>query len=289
MRNLIWEVFLELDANGVLNALQQLGSLNQALKSLENHTNGTGEAQLDAKHRQSTLESARVLEKSANDLGLMLTARSASQLVSLIEGIDCDDRGAIKISGFDLREFNNIFFEVSGRFREELDLCVTHVVDRSLVDAYKNAESIYGEDALKQFPSLSHDFEETGKCLALGRSTASVFHATRCLEAALRAISRCLGIPDPIKGADRNWSKVLQKIQDEINDRWPKPERVSGDGVFFEKLHATLFAMQNPYRNATMHLEATYTESEARDAVMLIASIIKQIAMRLDENGDPKA
>src|SRR4051795_7608402 len=60
-------------------------------------------------------------------------------------------------------------------------------------------------------PSLEYEISETGKCLALGRSTASVFHSIRCLEASIRALARCLRLPDPTTGAERNWNIVLYR------------------------------------------------------------------------------
>ena len=140
-----------------------------------------------------------------------------------------------------------------------------------------------------QFPSLSDEIREAGMCLALGRSTAGAFHLLRCLEAVLRAVSRCLRIPDPVKAGDRNWGKALTGIEAEIDRRWPKSSRTSGDGVQMEKLHTSLAAMKNPYRNATMHLEIKYTESEARHLMEITRGIMESVAARMDENGQPLA
>jgi hypothetical protein len=63
-----------------------------------------------------------------------------------------------------------------------------------------NEEKPFGENVSIKFPSLIYEINEGTKCLALGRSTASAFHSIRCLEGGIRAISRCLKIPDPTKG-----------------------------------------------------------------------------------------
>ena len=39
-----------------------------------------------------------------------------------------------------------------------------------------------------KFPSAAFDIDEAGKCLAIGRSTAAVFHLMRALETAIRAV-----------------------------------------------------------------------------------------------------
>jgi len=38
---------------------------------------------------------------------------------------------------------------------------------------------------------------------------------------------------------------------------------MSGDAYIFAKLYGAIAAMQNPYRNETMHLDAKYTAPEA--------------------------
>jgi hypothetical protein len=73
----------------------------------------------------------------------------------------------------------------------------------------------HGSSVATSFPSLSYEIEEAAKCLALERGTASAVHSIRGLEASIRAISRCLGIPDPIKASDRSWGKMLGKVRDE--------------------------------------------------------------------------
>ncbi len=125
--------------------------------------------------------------------------------------------------------------------------------------------------------------------VALRRATASAFHSIRSLEAAIRAMSRCLGIPDPTRAAGRNWGSLLKAIKTEIDVRWSPADRLLGDGRTFEETYAALAAMQNPYRNATMHLDHKYTEDEAQNLFEIVKGFMNRIADRMDENGDPKA
>jgi hypothetical protein len=46
--------------------------------------------------------------------------------------------------------------------------------------------------------------------------------------------------------------------------------------------------MQNPYRNATMHLDQKYTEEEAKHIFEIVKGSMRKLASRCDENGDPK-
>jgi hypothetical protein len=81
---------------------------------------------------------------------------------------------------------------------------------------YFNDDNIFGDLVTHKFPSLRVEIEEAAKCLALGRGTASAFHSLRCLEAGIRAISTSLGIPEPIKGAERNWGNALKKSKKKL-------------------------------------------------------------------------
>jgi hypothetical protein len=99
-----------------------------------------------------------------------------------------------------------------------------------------------------------------------------------------------LAIPDPTKGADRNWGAMLTKIKTEIDRRWPSSaSRFSGDGQIFEELYGTLTGLQNPYRNATMHFDNIYTEQDAKHIFEMVGGILRKIASRMDENGLPLA
>jgi hypothetical protein len=157
------------------------------------------------------------------------------------------------------------------------------------VPLYEPTEPLFGTEVARQFPSLSYDVSEAAKCIALERSTAAAFHSVRCLEGGLRAISRCLAIPDPTKGSERSWTKSLSAIKTEMDKRWPASGRLSGDGRLFEEIYAVLSAMQNPWRNATMHLDQKYTEEEARNIFNSVGVLMKRLASRCDENGEPKA
>jgi hypothetical protein len=110
------------------------------------------------------------------------------------------------------------------------------------------------------------------------------------LEGGKKSLSRCLGISDQTRGADRNWGKMLASIKNEIDRRWPTTaHRMNGDGQFFENNYAALAAMRNPWRNSTMHFEQIYTEQDARDLLAIVGAFMRGLASRMEENGDPLA
>jgi hypothetical protein len=180
--------------------------------------------------------------------------------------------------------------QLRDRLPDQLDSTFLISLSTSERALFEPAEPLFGNDVASKFPSAIFEVEECGKCYALGRFTASAFHSIRTLEAAIRAMSRCLGIPDPTRASDRNWGALLKAVRDEIDRRWPgSSSRMSGDGEFFDGAYAALAAMQNPWRNATMHLDQKYTPDEAGHVMDIVKGFMKKLASRMDEDGRPLA
>ncbi|MDZ4374448.1 MAG: hypothetical protein U1C74_23910 [Phenylobacterium sp.] len=147
----------------------------------------------------------------------------------------------------------------------------------------------FGDKVALQFPGLTYNINEAAKCLALGRWTASAYHSLLCLEGALRGLTRCLGIPDPTTGADRNWSAVGRSVGAEMKRRWPTAaDRATAEFTAFDRIFGALQALQNPYRNETMHLSAQYGEEEAAHIFEMVKGLLQRAADKCDEMGNPK-
>jgi hypothetical protein len=99
-----------------------------------------------------------------------------------------------------------------------------------------------------------------------------------------------LGIPDPTKPGEKNWGAILKKVWDDgIENKWPSPvDKQTPDGTYFTSAFASLDAVKNPWRNATMHVENKYTSEEAEHIFSAVRGFMRKLALRMDENGDPK-
>ena len=82
--------------------------------------------------------------------------------------------------------------------------------------------NLFGDQVAVKFPSASFDIEEAGKCLALDRSTATIFHLVRIIETGLRTLGKSLNDPslDPIRNP--TWETILRKCDEELK----KPIRI---------------------------------------------------------------
>ena len=213
------------------------------------------------------------------DIGLSQSAKKARTIL-----------GHTAFAGYDKRHYAVSLDELKERLRDELEDRYCLCLNENEASLFAPKQSLVGAEVEAQFPSLLYDIEESAKCGGLGRDTASAFHAIRCLEAAIRALSRCLKIPDPTRGADRSWHNLLKKIEDAMKVKWPtSADRFSGDGKLFEELYGALHAMQNPYRNATMHLDAKYNKSEAEVIRILVKEFLVKVSYRMNEDGVPLA
>lgn len=184
----------------------------------------------------------------------------------------------------------NVVDQIDITLKRELKTIRVLVVERNDRDLYDPKDPPFGVKFNPKFVGCAYDLEEAGKCLSLGRSTASAFHSLRILEAGVYALSRSLSIPDPIKGADRTWGKMLNLIRDELENRWPaKSGRVSGDARVFDDIYGALAGMQNPYRNSTMHLADKYTPEEARHIYELVRGLMMRLTDRMNQDGLPLA
>jgi hypothetical protein len=155
------------------------------------------------------------------------------------------------------------------------------------------ADQLFGAEFQAKFISSIFELDEAGKCLALSRPTASVFHLMRLMEYGLRAVAQCLSIPDPIKPSGRNWGGILGAIKTDIDAHsgqsptkiWALPT----DKEIFENAYASLDAVRVAWRNPTMHVENKYTDDEAEHIFVAVKGFMMKLASRCDENGEPKA
>lgn len=216
-----------------------------------------------------------------SDYGLHVSREQAEQIIHTFQRLD---PGPDVELGAMLRNFTD-------RLVDECNRITFIALSAKERHYYLPSEPIFGTDVSTKFSKeASFEIDEAAKCLGLARPTAAVFHLMRTMEVGIKAVSRCLKIPDPIKPSEKNWGKMLEKIYLEIDRRWPNSaNRVHGDGRFFDDLHGLLEGVKNPWRNATMHVENRYTDDEAEHIFFAVRSFMKKLGSRCNEDGEPLA
>ncbi|MBO6539167.1 MAG: hypothetical protein JJ969_07165 [Rhizobiaceae bacterium] len=182
--------------------------------------------------------------------------------------------------------------DIESRFVDHFDdikLFVLHQNETTFmqpVDALLSVPEHVVEDFSLAYPNASFEIEEAAKCIALGRSTAAAFHSMRAVECGIKAICALLEIPDATKPAEKNWGNILKAIKSAIDEKWPAKSRVGNSpGVALERLYATLDAIKNPWRNATMHVETVYAIHESLHILRCSAVFLRELSRRCDEQG----
>jgi hypothetical protein len=218
-------------------------------------------------------------------LGAAVTAPPVERLIASLK-----KQGEKAGGHFTYGNLRDALGHIHETLRDELGQCHVFVLESRYAKYYEVAESLFGKGVAERFPSAAFEVDEAGKCLALGRSTASVFHLMRVLEIGIKAMARSLGISDPINPAERNWGVILRKLRVGIDEKWPRQvDRASGDGHLFDSLYASLDAVKNPWRNSAVHVESKYTPDEAEHILGMVKGFMAKLASRIDESGQPPA
>lgn len=142
-------------------------------------------------------------------------------------------------------------------------------------DYYTQRLPIMGKQVLDAFPSAAYDIAEAGKCLALERCTACVFHLMRVMEVGLRNFALSLGLT---ASKNPNWSGWLAGIQEKLN----VSKEIQKD-AFFQEASTLLHSCKNSWRNPTMHMEKTYTQEDAQAIFNAVQGFMKHLANRIRE------
>lgn len=226
------------------------------------------------------LERANEIMPLLNDLGADVTVKAVEDMA---KGL----RGPYPT----YESLSDAYTDIQLTLNRELESATVLALSRAERNLWAPKVPIFGGDFDQKFRTRgAFELDEAAKCLALGRPTAGVFHMMRIMEVSIQAMTRCLGIPDPTRPAERNWGVILKAVKDGIDQKWPTAAvRMHGDGQLFEGLYASLDAVKNPWRNGTMHVDQKYTDAEAEDVFAAVRGFARKLAARMDEDGLPLA
>jgi hypothetical protein len=181
--------------------------------------------------------------------------------------------------------------DIDSRVKDEFEEIILLSLNSEGKEWFAPKAPLFGAEFESKFNTDGvFELDEAAKSLAVGRSTAAVFHLMRIMEIGIRAVARCLQIPDPMRPIERNWGCILEQIKKGIERRWPTvADRMHGDGATLEALYASLDAVKNPFRNSTMHVDKKYTGDEAKNIFATVKGFMDRVASRMDEDGQPLA
>jgi hypothetical protein len=131
---------------------------------------------------------------------------------------------------------------------------------------YFEQERLFGDEVYSRFESAREDIKEAGSCLALNRSTATVFHCMRVLEIGLGMFAAEVSVPF---GTDQ-WHIVINNIEAKlkqyrdngipgITDRALKNTKLQ----FYSEAAKEFAYFKDAWRNYVSHAKAIYDQNRA--------------------------
>jgi hypothetical protein len=180
------------------------------------------------------------------------------------------------------RDFPARLDAVSSAIRHELSLHFFYEIQEDQVKFYDGSLKMFRDGVASAFPSSQSEIEEAGRCLAVGRSTACVFHSMRAITPVLQTIAAELGFVE-----QRDWGKYLSAMKDKIWIKYPDNKTPENDAgrEFYSDLEAQLRAYKEAWRNPTMHNpDKVYTEEKAEEIFGYVRGFMKKAAEKLKEH-----
>lgn len=163
-------------------------------------------------------------------------------------------------SGCTIRSLHGTVQDLKLRVGDELARRHFFYVNES-VAAYYETPFAGWDNVRDKYPSAIVDVEEAGKCLALGRGTACVFHLMRVLELGLQSLGKDLGLTK----IDSNWQTIINEVNKAIGSL---PFSTPAEKEYRAQRAEAAAHLQNikdAWRNDVMHPRATYTEEQASE------------------------
>lgn len=269
---------IELPIAQLLASFQRLATLGQLATLQVQQKVGI---EMSRRDYDEQVEAAKAFVESCYGIGFLITERVATELIAELANSKTEPNGKMTLELGILSRVGNIISAFSKCLPHEAKTKAAFSLTPEMMALYDPPEPHWGAETRAKFPSGLFEIDEASRCLALGRSTACVFHLMRMLEICLRAVAKCLALPT----IGPNWGDVLRAMRDDRTRRgntWSERE-------LFNDLYARLDAIRDAWRNTTMHVENVYTEQQAKEILEHTRSFVGKLATRMDESGLPLA
>lgn len=164
--------------------------------------------------------------------------------------------------------------EVQLRMNDELEACTLFLLTHEEANFYSDHH--FPISVVDYFQESIFDMEEAGKCRAVERPTACVFHLMRVTEHGIQAVAKLIGITDPRP----NWEPIILKIDSELKQPYEK-RQFKGSGDLLASISTHFHTVKIAWRNRVMHIEKKYTGEEAREIYAATVGLMRYLAENL--------
>ena len=167
--------------------------------------------------------------------------------------------------------------ELNRTIERELRSRVLLVIPSELLPYLSNPNP-FGDEVANRLPEALRDIKEASLCIALGVSTAAVFHLMRVMEIGVQKLGDNLHVP---LASEKNWQNILDEVDKAIK-AFPQstPEEKERRSIY-AACSVNLYNVKLAWRNPVMHPTASYDEKEARDIYLNVKAFIQHLVWKV--------
>lgn len=188
--------------------------------------------------KESGINAFAPMVQTFNALGLRASSATLKRYLELLNAEGSTVGQLIKIAD-----------ELEGRVIDEMR--EGHYYSLAPSEAYRFDHWERGwEKIIGRFCEIARDVEEMNKCFALGRYTASMFHALHVAEWGAIDLGNYIGVTDPKKG----WGATERKLKELIKGGYPNlPTSIAVEFEFLEQMSREIDSMVLAWRHKVDH------------------------------------
>ncbi|WP_373473523.1 hypothetical protein [Sphingorhabdus lacus] len=269
----LWDFMEQLAVEDILSALPMLASY------------GTKWSQAGLAEKQELFpdtfdliyQSVERLQRALSDLDAPISLRATTGLLSSFDASIVSENGGRVFVGQNLATTMFCMTQIGNSLHIELGQRFFIKLRGANKELYDQEYGLFGEEVDDAFPDAIADISEAGKCLALERWTATVFHLMRAMEVGVATLADKLQATVLNKhGETLPWGILTGNIGDKI--------KLMPDGSVkddWQVMHTLLHSANRAYRTKTAHPKKTYDEKEAAAAFQATKSFTQAMAERM--------
>ena len=182
--------------------------------------------------------------------------------------------------------------ELSARLRDEMDGRFFLSLSLIETDYYANYRQKWN-DVIQRFPNTEDDIDVAGKCFALSRYSAAVFHSLQIIEIGLIELGRVLVVKDPLPGWSATTNRLKGILRIKYQDRTAFQQKHS---ALLEQLDMLTEALKSAWRNKVSHahgrltlLTTGFAPDVAEEILIASRGFMRRLAIDVPTAPDPDA
>jgi hypothetical protein len=223
-------------------------------------------------HKENAiLDNIDVFFERLDSLNLVVTKRASADLREFQKTLKALPSDATLTDQLASR-LSKIIVDIRKTLEAELQGFEAYIVTPKRLDTVKllgRVSDLFAPKVFEKLPSIARfDLEESAKCIAFERSTASAFHILGGTESVLRVFYTQLVRQ---KRVDLMWGPMVQHLRSKTRAKK------------FTVLLNNLDNIRGSFRNPTAHPEKIYDIQEAQDLWALCGDVINRMAAMIPE------